>query len=93
METLLEVLVEGSKASVIFLTHGTRTHLSQEQNQNLLIGRYSISQLILYGVPAGWQTGVMAVSQYLPPKSTQSRLKFFLWRLGTHSAVPAHSRL
>ena len=35
--------------------HGTRTHLSQKQNQNLLIGRYSISHLILYGVPAGWQ--------------------------------------
>ena len=31
-------------------------HVSRpEQNQNLLIGWYSISQLILYGVPAGWQ--------------------------------------
>ena len=37
------------------LTHGTRTHLSQEQVQNLPVSRYPISQLILYGVPAGWQ--------------------------------------
>ena len=37
------------------MTHRTRTHLPQEQNQNLPIGWYSIWQLILYGVPAGWQ--------------------------------------
>ena len=36
-------------------THGTIKDLPQEQIQNLPVGRYPISQLILYGVPAGWQ--------------------------------------